>query len=105
MLNSNLEKLQVENVHVITGVTITRFGPMRIMTVTNATASAGRIGALEESDYPTINIRQPMSYNLAARTLGTLGINTDGSIIAYNNSGADLTTTASINGLAIWSIK
>lgn len=103
--NSNLEKLQVENVHVITGVTITRFGPIRFMTVSNATASAGRIGALEESDYPTINIRQPMSYNLAARTLGTLGINTDGSIIAYNNSGADLTTTASINGLAIWSIK
>lgn len=105
-LNSNLADLcNITTVSIVTGVNVIRFGRLRIMTVTNASSINGKIGVLQSNDYPDVNTRQPMSYNLPTRSLGTLGVNVNGDIIAYSTSGEDLTTTASINGLMVWTAK
>lgn len=105
-LSSNLADLcNITTVSIVTGVNVIRFGRLRIMTVTNASSINGKIGVLQSNDYPDVNTRQPMSYNLPTRSLGTLGVNVNGDIIAYSTSGEDLTTTASINGLMVWTAK
>lgn len=104
--SSNLADLcNITTVSIVTGVNVIRFGRLRIMTVTNASSINGKIGVLQSNDYPDVNTRQPMSYNLPTRSLGTLGVNVNGDIIAYSTSGEDLTTTASINGLMVWTAK
>ncbi len=96
-------------VTVATGITLFRFGKMRILrvnaTVNTLNAGANTLsGALSTADRPTGNIYGSASYRVSNTIVGygSVGANGNGQVIAYINAARAVAT--SIDGMVIWSV-